>query len=75
MESSVAAWMLEIERIKRQCKRNELRYSVNKSPRLKCMKKGTKGMPVSVPKSKLKNCEWLGRENAHVLLLLAYMSD
>lgn len=73
MESSVAAWMLEIGRIKKQCKRNELQHNVNKSPRLKCMKKCTEGMPVSVPKSKLKNCELLGRENARVLF--AYMSD
>lgn len=32
-------------------------------------------MPVSVPKSELKNYELLGRENALMLLLFAYMSD
>lgn len=75
MESSVAVRIPEIGRIRKQCKRNELWHNVNKSPRLKCMKKDTKGMPVSVPKSELKNYELLGRENALMLLLFAYMSD
>lgn len=75
MEPFVAVWILEIGGIKGQYERNELWHNVNKSPGLKRMKKGTKGMPVGVSKFELKNCELLGRENALVLLLFAYKSD